>query len=184
MIGNDDRDVKLLAEYSGDLQGKYKEDDEDWKGSPFAWIRCRPSRQKGTIGEKLITCYLKAKGFDVEPSPDSDADRMINQKRVEIKSSMLWKGGFYKFQQLRNQNYCFVICLGISPFDAHCWVLPKNLIMKQWRIGGIQSQHGGQAGRDTAWLQVDPGNVQNWLRKWGGSLSEAASVVTRMTKGC
>ena len=37
--------------------------------------------------------------------------------------------------------------------------------MEQWSIGGIQSQHGGQAGGDTAWLQVDPKNVQNWLRE-------------------
>lgn len=182
MIGNGDRDVELLTKYSKALQGEYEEDDKAWEGSPFAWIRSRPSRQRGTIGERLISCYLAANGFDVERSPDSDADRMINQKRVEIKSSTLWKSGFYKFQQLRNQDYSFAISLGISPGDAHCWVLPKEVIMEQWSIGGIQSQHGGQTGRDTAWLQVDPKNIQNWLREWGGSLSEATSIITRITK--
>ena len=39
----------------------------------------------------------------------------------------------YKFQQLRDQNYEFAICLGISPFSAHCWVLPKAEIMDRWR---------------------------------------------------
>ena len=184
MIGIGDRDVELLAEYSKDLQKEYEEDDETWEGSSFAWIRSRPSRQKGTIGEKLVSRYLKYKGFDVKRSPDRDADRVINQKRVEIKSSTLWKNGFYKFQQLRDQNYSFAICLGISPGDVHCWVLPKEVIMEQWRIGGIRSQHGGQDGRDTAWLQVDPDNVQNWLREWGGNLSKATLIITRIIKMC
>lgn len=182
MLDNDDRDVELLAEYSRDLHKKYEEDDKAWEKSPFAWIRSRPSRSRGAIGEALISRYLEAKGFHVERSPDSDADRMIDQKRVEIKSSTLWKGGFYKFQQLRDQNYSFAICLGISPGNAHCWVLPKDVIMDQWRAGGITSQHRGQGGRDTAWLQVAPDNVPKWLREWGGSLSQATSIITRTTK--
>ena len=182
MLDKGDRGVELLAKYSRALHRKYRENDKAWKKSPFAWIRSRPSRSKGTIGEKLISRYLEAEGFHVERSPDSDADRVINQKRVEIKSSTLWRGGFYKFQQLRDQNYSFAICLGISPGNAHCWVLPKDVIMNQWRAGEITSQHGGRGGRDTAWLQVDPDNVQQWLREWGGSLSQATSIIARITK--
>ena len=177
-----DPEVRLLATYSGSLRDQYGKTNEIWEGSPFAWIKTRPSRQVGTIGEKLVSGYLAARGFDVTRSPDREADRLIKRTRAEIKLSTLWENGLYKFQQLRNQNYRFVICLGISPFDAHCWILPKNVIMKQWSIGGTQSHHRGKAGRDTAWLQVDPNNVQNWLREWGGSLSEATSIVTRITK--
>ena len=61
-----------------------------------------------------------AKGFDVAKSPDSQADRIIAGARAEIKTSTLWKNGVYMFQQLRDQNYAFVICLGISPLNAHC----------------------------------------------------------------
>jgi len=94
----------------------------------------------GVIGEKLVAGWLAAKDCDVMRSPDAEADRIINGKRAEIKFSTLW-AGFYKFQQLRDQNYEFVICLGVSPFDAHCWAIPKSVLMERWRSGDIESQH-------------------------------------------
>ena len=95
--------------------------------------------------------------------------------------STLWKGGSYRFQQLRDQDYEFAVCLGLSPFDAHCWVLPKELILQQWSAGIISSQHGGRAGSDTAWLHVLPDAIPDWLHAWGGPLSDAVRVVTRIT---
>ena len=89
------------------------------------------SRKKGKIGEELASKYLEKKGFRVTRSPDVEADRIIAGKRAEIKMSTLWEGGFYKFQQLRDQNYDFAICIGISPFDVHCWVLPKDVNLGQ-----------------------------------------------------
>lgn len=116
--------------------------------------------------------WLAAKDFDVVRSPDSEADRLINDHRIEIKFSTLWKAGIYKFQQLRDQNYEFAICLGVSPFAAHCWILPKAEIIKRWSIGdGIQSQHGGSSGKDTAWLSVEVAKPYSWLKSFGGALS-------------
>lgn len=54
--------------------------------------------------------------------------RIIAGRRVEIKFSTLWESGLYTFQKIRDQNYEFVVCLRISPFDAHCWVISKSLI--------------------------------------------------------
>ncbi|MBL8759854.1 MAG: hypothetical protein JNL50_00990 [Phycisphaerae bacterium] len=177
-----DPDVRILASCAETLHADYAEDDRDWAGSPFAWIRTRPSRQVGVIGEKLVAGWLATKGFDVVRSPDSQADRVINGKRAEVKFSTLWKSGFYKFQQLRDQDYEFVMCLGLSPFDAHCWIIPKRVVMKQWRAGdGIESQHGGKAGRDTAWLSVTPGKEPAWLRACGGRLGDAAALIERIT---
>ena len=176
-----DREVRILACYSEALQADTSDADEAWQGSPFAWIKKRPSRQVGAIGEKLVAGYLAAKGFDVVRSPDGEADRLVNGARAEIKLSTLWKNGSYKFQQLRDQNYEFVICLGLSPFDAHCWVLPKGVVLTQWDTGGITSQHGGQAGRDTAWLHVHPDSVPLWLRDRGGTLSQAVPLIAEMT---
>lgn len=174
--------MQILANCSQTLQGDYAGEDRAWMGSPFAWIKTRPSRQIGTIGEKLVSGWLATKGFDVTRSPDTEADRLVNGVRAEIKLSTLWQSGSFKFQQLRNQNYNFVICLGICPFDAYCWILPKALIMEKWRAGeGIQSQHGGQAGRDTAWLTVEPGNVPAWLDACGGRLSSAAERLSVIT---
>ena len=111
-------------------------------------------------------------------APDSDCDRVINGKRVEIKFSRLWKTDLYKFQQLRDQKYDYAICLGVSPFDAHCWVLSKQLIMEQWgQADGLPHQHGGAAGRDTVWLSVRPDSVQSWLKPCGGRLRQAFELM-------
>ena len=158
-----DPDVQLLAAIAGTLHSDYVADDMSWEGSPFAWIRQRPSRQRGSIAEKLVAGFLAAKDFDVVRSPDSEADRVIDGLRTEIKSSTLWKNGSYRFQQLRDQNYDVAICLGVSPFNAHCWVIPKSDIMKNWGTAeGLSSQHGGQAGTDTAWLVPNQSRPSRW----------------------
>lgn len=140
----DDPNVRLLAGLASTLHPDYLDQDYSWKGSPFAWIRTRQSRQVGKIGEQLVAGYLAAKEFDVVRSPDSDADRIINGVRIEIKFSTLWKAASYKFQQLRDQNYEIAICLGISPFNAHCWVIPKKVILDGCeKLEGLSYQHGG-----------------------------------------
>lgn len=139
-------------------------------------------REVGAIGEKLVAGWLAARDFNVTRSGDSDADRVIEGKRVEVKFSTRWENGGYKFQQLRDQNYDLVICLGVSPFDAHCWVIPKADVLRLWRVEHrIASQHGGQNGTDTAWIDVRPENPPEWLAPYGGSLSEGIAVLGRIT---
>ncbi len=46
----------------------------------------------------------------------------------------------------------------------------------------IPSQHGGRVGSDTAWLTVDPHAVPDWLTKWGGRLSDAVRLITKITE--
>ena len=93
-----DPDVQLLATIASTLRTDYDEVDLAWEGSPFAWIKTRPSRQIGKITEDLVAGWLAAKRFNVSRSGDSEADRVVESKRVEIKSSTLWKQGHYKFQ--------------------------------------------------------------------------------------
>lgn len=182
-----DPEIDALAAIAGTLQMEYTVEELKWSGSPFAWIKTRPSRQVGTIGERLVDGWLAARGFDVARSTDLEADRLVNGHRVEIKFSTLWKSGFYKFQQLRDQNYAFAICLGVSPFDAHCWVLPKVELIRRWKksiergreVDGIRPQHGGARGRDTAWLTIDPSSPPIWVAEYGGSLGDAAAVLGR-----
>lgn len=178
----EDPNLKVLIGIAATLKPEYLTEDLEWEGSPFAWIKTRPSRQRGKIGEQLVAGWLAARGFNVQRSPDADADKIIEGKRVEIKFSTLWRSRSYKFQQLRDQNYQMVICLGISPLDAHCWVLPKSEVLRQWReTGQIRSQHGGTRGKDTAWLQVDPTSVPEWLAPWGGQLRVAVQVLSKVT---
>ena len=171
----DDADAAGLATLSDTLRDEYTADDVMWVGSPFEWITQRPSRQKGAIGERLVEQWLTQNGFDVTRSPDAEADRIVNGTRIEIKFSTRWKNGVYKFQQLRDQNYAYAICIGVSPFGAHCWVLPKTEIMERWKggKGGINAQHGGARGQDTAWLNVEVDTPAPWLSSFGGSLGDA-----------
>ena len=176
-------DTETFAKLVGKLQKDYRDKDKKWRGSPFAWVRACASSQKGKIGEKVISAYLKDRNFNVEPSPDREADRLINGQRVEIKTSLLWIKGLYKFQQMRpTQNYDFIICLGISPFDVHCWVISKQTLIERIESGDIKYQHSGKKGTDTAWLSVKPAEPQEWLSSYGGDLKSAVKIIAQLTR--
>lgn len=175
-----DPEASLLARLLDEVQATYVSGNSAWDNSPFAGIRTLASRQKGAVAERLLSAYMTDKGFRVDPPPDRECDRLINGVRTEIKMSTLWQSGLYRFQQFRDQNYDLAICLGISPTSAHCWAIPKSVIHDQRQKGGIPSQHAGSAGRDTAWLHVNPEAPPAWLCNWGGSLSDAVSVVARL----
>lgn len=177
-----DPDVREIISIADDLRSSYKNYDLDWTESPFGWIKALPSRTVGKVGEQFIERWCTKQNFNVRSSPDSEADRVISGLRVEIKFSTLWKTGIYKFQQLRNQAYDVVICLGISPHDIHCWVLPKKVILEQWESGGIQSQHTGSQGTDTAWLSVNPTTPQIWLTPRNGRPADAIKILRQFVE--
>lgn len=176
-----DPEVQLLAAIASTLRADYANEDLAWEGSPFAWIKTRPSRQVGKIGEQLVAGWCAAKNLDVVASGDTEADRVIAGRRVEVKFSTLWASGAYTFQQIRNQNYEFAICLGISPFDAHCWVISKSILRAH--VIGHTPQHAGKRGTDTFWLSFAATNPPNWLRPCGGRLSDAYRVLERWRAG-
>jgi len=172
-----DPEVQLLASIAATLEGDYAREDsvDPWVDSPFAWIKRRPSRQVGKIGEQLVAGWCAAKGLDVVASGDSEADRVIAGNRVEIKFSTLWQSGVYKFQQLRDQDYAFAICLGVSPFNAHCWVISKRAL--RLHVIGHTPQHTGKGGTDTFWLSFKPTEPPEWLRTCGGGLADAFEIL-------
>lgn len=177
-----DPEVRVLAGLSQAMMGESLGDEARWEGSPFAWIRSRPSRAKGAIAERLVAGWLATKNFNVVRSPDSDADRIVEGKRAEIKFSTLWENDGYTFQQFRDQDYDVAICLGVSPFHASCWAIPKKEILRQWRggAGGLRAQHGGAGGSDTAWLTFPAAAPPHWLAGYGGTLLEGAESLARL----
>ena len=178
-----DPEVQLLARIATRLEVKYIDDNAQWNGSAFAWLKGGlASRRKGVAFEELVSEWCTEKGLEVRPSPDSAADRIIAGVRTEIKGSTLWKGGVYRFQQIRDQNYGILLCLGISPFDAHCWAIPKAVVMRWWGDGIIRSQHGGAGGTDTAWLAVNPSAVPDWLQPYGGTLSAGLAQLRSLSR--
>lgn len=178
----DDPDVQILATLAGTLAPDYAQAvDDPWIGSPFEWILKVPSRTKGAIGEALVAGWAATKGFDVVRSPRSDADRIINGHRIEIKMSSLWKNGGFKFQQIRDQDYDYCLCIGISPFDAQAWLLPKPLL-REYVIGHM-GQHTGATGTDTAWLSFDSGKPYEWMAPYGQRLADVAQLLAENGKG-
>ena len=111
-----DREVQLLAALAEGLRTEYQtEEDSSWSHSPFGWIKWQASRRKGAIGEKLVAGWCAARDINVLRSPDAEADRILEGFRTEIKFSTLWANQSYKFQQIRDQDYELLVCLGVSP---------------------------------------------------------------------
>lgn len=173
-----DPEVRALAGLSATLEGDYVDPHNDpWRDSPFGWIQSRPSRQKGAIGEALVAGWAAMKGFSVNRTGNSDADRIVNGWRIEIKYSNLWTNNrIYKFQQLRDQKYDYCFCLGLSPFDAHAWFIPKSELMND-RPPALVPQHGGSDGKDTKWLSFVADSPPTWLKPFGGSLAEVRQLI-------
>ncbi|GAA1997323.1 hypothetical protein [Microbacterium pumilum] len=151
-------------------------DDDPWLGSPFEWILRVPSRTKGAIGELLVQEWAIARGLDVRRSPSSNADRIINGHRIEVKMSTLWRSGGFKFQQIRDQDYDHCLCLGISPFEVNAWLLPKDLLLEY--VIGHMGQHTGASGSDTAWLGFQADDPYPWMAPYGDRLSTVAQLLT------
>ncbi len=172
-------DFELLATAANYIKNDFQEDDSAWQGSPFEWVLKLPPGSKGKLGKQLVFQWCALKNLAVDRSPDSEADMLINGHRVEVKFSTLWKTGIYKFQQLRDQNYEYSVCLGISPHDAHCWVVSKA-VLKQYVIGHM-GQHTGSGGQETAWFPVKPNKPPVWLVPYGGTLDQAFLVLKSLS---
>jgi hypothetical protein len=166
---------ELLASTANFIEPEFQRDLSAWGGSPFEWILSLPSGSKGKLGKRLVYQWCAAQGLSVDRCRDSDADMLINGHRIEVKFSTLWQQGIYTFQQIRDQDYEYAVCLGISPFEAHCWVLSKKILKKQ--VIGHLGQHTGSSGKDTAWFSVDPKNPEEWLVPFGGTLEDACIIL-------
>lgn len=144
-----------------------------WAGSPYRWIKeISSSRKRGAEGEKLVTLFLGSCKYTVTKPTSSDSDRNVNAVPTEIKFSTLWEKGTYRFQQLRDQDYHYVVCFGLSPQGWHMWIVPKQVA---W--DNSTPQHGGSGGTDTHWLEVDPENPPAWLAPYGGTAARTATAL-------
>lgn len=168
----------LFVNIVNELRPQFIDDHRQWAGSPFEWVKGGiASRTKGMVGELIVAEFLSRNNFTVGKSPDSDADIVVNNWRAEVKLSTLWRGGNYQFQQIRNQNYDILFCLGISPHSVHAWVTEKAAI--EW--DDIANQHGGRAGSDTWWIPCQPGQApHSWLRPQDGDITKICDELNRI----
>ena len=181
-----DSETKVLAGIAGSLEHDYLELEGEWGSSPFGWIRRQQIKTRGTIGEQIVSGWLAARGFNVTRSTTTDADRVIENKAIEIKFAMLGKTDGFVFNQFRDQQYDAVLLLGVCPFHAHCWVLTKSDVIEQWRtLGNIKDQHDPKnpnAVANTGMLTIRKAeSPPSWLADFGGSLRDGLGHVSRLT---
>lgn len=171
LVSQTTRFLKIAQLTSQDYIGELSR----WNGSPFQWFIGLAPRRKGAIGERMIDLWLTSNGFKVSRPKHTGCDRIVNGVNFEIKLSTLWGSGIYTFQQLRDQDYEQVFCLGLSPEDVHAWVVPKAVMVKK-----SVAQHGGKLGRDTRWLQFPAYEAPVWIKQYGGTLDQAYEVLLNL----
>lgn len=162
----------MLAATASYIQKDLEEYSDLWKDSPFEWVLQLPARKKGKLGRQLISPWLASKGIMVEPTKDSSETLLIKGYLFATKFSTMWTKGFYRFQQIRADGYDHVICLGISPFAAHCWIFSR-----EYALRNAKQQHQGAK---EYWLHIDPKNPPEWAKGCGGTLEEAFQVIKKL----
>ncbi len=178
---SEQKTLKLSKEFfmfvtnSNSLREELDKSDEIWANSPFEWVIKLPPRKKGKLGGKLVASWLASKNLRINTLKDASETILINGHKLAIKFSTLWENGSYKFQQIRNSGYEFILCLGISPFDVHCWVFDKKYALehsKKQHKGGSKSEY---------WMTIDPKNPPEWAQNYGGNLDQAYKVLRKKT---
>jgi site-specific DNA-methyltransferase (adenine-specific) len=162
-------DFQLLSSAAKYIQSALIADDEKWENSPFHWVLQLPAAKKGKLGRHLIYTWCASKGLTIDKVSDTDANLLINGHRIATKFSTLWEKGIYKFQQIRNQGYDFLVCLGISPYEVHCWVFDREYVVQHAKV---QHKKGSEY-----WFSINPEKPPEWAKNYGGTLEQAYKIL-------
>lgn len=161
----------MLAATASYLQKDLEEMSDLWKNSPFEWVIQLPPRSKSKLARSLITSWFASKGILAERTKTTNEILILNGNSYAIKFSMLWKSGVYQFQQIKVEGPEYILCFGISPYDAHCWVFERDYAIKHGK-----QQHTGAKGADY-WLEINTNNIPEWAQGHGGTLEEAYHII-------
>lgn len=165
----------MLAAIASSLQEKIEEETNPWENSPFEWILKLPPRKKGKLSGQLVAAWLASQGLKLETTKDSSETIIISGLRFAIKFSTIWANRIYRFQQIRAKDYDYVICFGISPFNAHCWALERKFAIEH-----AKPQHFQGTKIVDYWLEINPDEPENWINNCGGTLDQAYHILKRL----
>ena len=166
-----------LATDSTFIRSKLQNQNDLWKDSPFEWVLQLPARTKSKLGEHLVMSYLSRNGLTVnEINNKSGVKLLVNKQIVSIKFSTLWEGGNYRFQQIRKSGYDYLLCFGLSPKNAHCYIFRRDYVLKN-----AKEQHKGAAGSEY-WISIDPNNPDDWVKQYGDSIDNAITKIKDIIK--
>jgi len=154
-------------------------EDQAWEGSPFDWFRKKPSATKGRIGRDLVSGLIEAAGY---PPSRQGTTIKVGSKLIRVKTSLMWGAGDFKFEQLRDNDYDFVFCLGLYPMTSYGWLVPKEELIVDGNMQdreGLTPQHGGMSGTEDFWLTVNVANIPDWLAPYGGTTEMVLKVIAK-----
>ena len=122
-------------------------------------------------------------GFDLGRS--AGCGRLIEGLRMRASVSIFEKSDrAFRFRPPAGRDYDFAVFLGLAPFDAHCWAVPKDELMRRWADPGtpeLVPQHGGSKRKDTAWLSFPHDAPPAWLAPFGGAPRDGLASIARLT---
>ena len=140
-------------------------DIDPYNGSPFQIYKEMSSKRKGKFFEMIVAEYCENLGCIVDRAINSDHDRVISNKKTEIKGSMLWEGHeeLFRWQQIRpDQDYDIMVFLAMYPDRIDLFASTKkevcDFVQKQDEDGNfVHNQHGGKTvNSGTFFLQGKP----------------------------
>ena len=119
--------------------------------SRFKMLKDLSSKKKGALFEKLYSEYKLSQGVSVTKPSNSNHDRIVGGKKVEIKGSFLWgEGTHFRWQQIRpSQDYEIIVFVAIYPDRVEFYQADKetartHLEVQDSQGNWIHNQHGGK----------------------------------------
>ena len=189
----ENNEFSKMAQISKDLEPYYRVDNDTWADSPFEWIKKMPTPgEKGVAGARMVIQWLNANNFPASATKNADSNLSIHGKAIALKFATLSEKGKYIFNQIRDQEYDFLMCIGVMPRDAHGWIAPKRRInngdfptKERDSIRGQYSfglQHGGDDGDGNTWqLSLTPPFHPPWMRPQKGNPGEMLAELKKLT---
>ena len=140
-----------IVNYKCHADALNEKNNDPYKDSPFRVYKEMSSKKKGKYFELIVEQYLKKNNYTVSKSVNSDHDRVVNGKKLEIKGSMLWgEGTHFRWQQIRtSQDYDVMCFVAIYPdrielYGATKDVVKSNVEVQNEKGEWIHNQHGGK----------------------------------------
>ena len=148
-------DSKLLVE---------EKEDPRYIDSPFRNLKNLHAKQKGKRYEQITEQVLKKMGKRVGRAVNTDHDRIVNGKKVEIKGSTLNKNvNHFSFLQIRpDQDYDLLYFSMFYPDGFYIMYMDKDTIMQNVKRGTFKKQHGGNKAESGTYLYY--GNKETLAR--------------------
>ena len=174
-------DLDHLSQALQALEARYP-GTQAWDDSPHKWVLSLASASKGSVGRQLAMDWGRSLGITLKQvSIDKQIYLELDDVRIQVKFSTLWDSGYYRFQQIRDKDYDFCLCLGVAPFDMNSWLIPKAAL--DIYVIGSKGQHTGAGSGETWWLEASPTGQEQWLEDFGGQLADVGMELQRLASG-